>query len=337
MKNGRVNKSRSRELDVLKSLVLDQSYFLNFLNLNHSGGIYDDGNVIIEYGNISRLLIDYIPQEFKLSSKISSQVKMAFHVDHISKNRKLQIEKELGLSKGIISDGKSKVDILLFTNDGPLCISMKDDNSISKLGQVSGYADYNGAELRGGLMDLQFDIGDKDLAHYNTKLSPRKFDKLSENNKRLAVYKTIYTYDFSMQVEERLNLSIGLLMTFAEQLKNSKSCVIEFVRKTFTGNAPEGIPYYIYFGEVEIDFWLVLKNLEDRMTECDYSLYQTAKKTSLIISLSVAGKSYYLTKIEPSFDGSNVFVSQTKGIIYYFQQHPNEGNNYKKLFQDLIQ
>jgi hypothetical protein len=67
--------------------------------------------------------------------------------------------------------------------------------------------------------------------------------------------------------------------------------------------------------------------------ECEY--YNTENKFSLIIFLKFADVKYGITKIEPSFDGAKKNVSQTKGIIYYFQQYPNNTNHIWQLLKNI--
>jgi hypothetical protein len=43
-------------------------------------------------------------------------------------------------------------------------------------------------------------------------------------------------------------------------------------------------------------------------------------KDSWLIYVTLSKKRYLVTKIEPSFDGHEANVSQTKGVIYYFQE-----------------
>jgi len=43
-------------------------------------------------------------------------------------------------------------------------------------------------------------------------------------------------------------------------------------------------------------------------------------KDSWVITARVGNRRYVICKIEPSFDGAKPEVSQTKGVIYYFQE-----------------
>jgi hypothetical protein len=62
----------------------------------------------------------------------------------------------------------------------------------------------------------------------------------------------------------------------------------------------------------------------------------TKSKKALIIEVLIGNETYGLTRIEPSFEGDGTHVGQTKGIIYHFQQFPNAGNHYIKLFLDVM-
>jgi hypothetical protein len=64
-----------------------------------------------------------------------------------------------------------------------------------------------------------------------------------------------------------------------------------------------------------------------------------AGKPSWFVYASVAGHRYLITKIEPSFEGKLRGISQTKGIIYHFQEGaqnraPGEGSVWT-LLSDL--
>jgi hypothetical protein len=78
-----------------------------------------------------------------------------------------------------------------------------------------------------------------------------------------------------------------------------------------------------------------------RLSSNEFSLttkmVETKSKKALIIEVTSNSGSYGLTRIEPSFEGDGLHVGQTKGLIYHFQQFPNAGNHYIKLFHDVMQ
>jgi len=79
----------------------------------------------------------------------------------------------------------------------------------------------------------------------------------------------------------------------------------------------------------------IVKFLENE----DYCLvckdYHTHNKYSLLIEMHFNNSVYGITKIEPAFDGKNSNVSQTKGIIFYFQEHSVESKNIWRLLNDI--
>ena len=58
-------------------------------------------------------------------------------------------------------------------------------------------------------------------------------------------------------------------------------------------------------------------------------------KKSLLVSIKIKNQIYGLTKIEPSFDGWRDVVSQTKGIIFYFQEY-SENKKLRNNFKETI-
>jgi hypothetical protein len=75
--------------------------------------------------------------------------------------------------------------------------------------------------------------------------------------------------------------------------------------------------------------------LKTKNFEIEIEEHRPRLKTSLIVWLIDDQKRYGITKIEPSFEGEGVNVDQTKGIIFHFQQHSENGNSYKDLLLDI--
>jgi hypothetical protein len=111
----------------------------------------------------------------------------------------------------------------------------------------------------------------------------------------------------------------------------------EFIEKTFAGNLGNSENFYLVLGNTPIQFLSILKSIRKLSPKVSLEIHQPKNKTSLIINLELNGKIYSLTKIEPSFEGAGSKISQTKGIIYHFQQYPNtsNSNHFKKLFFDI--
>jgi hypothetical protein len=118
-------------------------------------------------------------------------------------------------------------------------------------------------------------------------------------------------------------------------MKSDKNEFIQFFGQTLAGNLFGDQNYYLVVGSQVIHFNSVI----DRLRELDFSIetevHKPRDKESLIVNLRLQNEVYCVTKIEPSFDGASISAEQTKGIIYYFQQHQKTGNNYKKLLLDV--
>ena len=132
-----------------------------------------------------------------------------------------------------------------------------------------------------------------------------------------------------------MELAVNELMTFGNVLSEDRQSLVEFVGTTLAGNLKDSSDFYLVIGSKVVKFSSALRQLGSDKFNVGTQVHQTNKKTSLILNISDSIDTYSITKIEPAFDGQRIEVSQTKGVIYYFQQFPNIGNNYKSLFLDI--
>ena len=333
----RKNTSRSKELDiVIYSFRLEIEKFKKYITSNPGGGYYTSSNLFFKYGNIERLVdtINWDITDFK--SPINDIVGI-FHLDSISVNEKKSIENELSLQSGILTQ-KSKADILIVCKNSTLVLSFKDGTSVSKLGQVSTEMRYNNAILRGGLIlpfPTPIEILDKTIDYKNTDLSSSQFDKLNYKDKQSAYIKHNYKQKWSEYVTNTCDEAIEQLIRFGKVITKDKDSLIHFILITLFGriNVPS------YFNILINDKIILSENIIEFIKNKSYSVicehYRTEKKFSLIINIIIDDVKYGITKIEPAFDGARSNVSQTKGIIYYFQQYPNSGNHIWQLLKDI--
>ena len=339
MTEARSNNSRSKEFDIIFCYLRTPQILLDLIQSNPNGGIYEVDGIKIEYGGIARLVssieIANVDQPFDISPVYIA------HVDHLSKARKLKIEAEFNLIEGSISDQNSKVDILIIdSNNKPYYISFKDADSVTKLGQKSGEVLYKTAKLKGGL-DLALPANSVpavgQILWNQTALKESQFEKLNAKDKEFAYYKNHFNVAWQKTVTGEMNKSKTQLIAFGQALKQDNNSLIDFIGQTFAGNLILSPDFYILLGSKPIFFKNILNKITEMNPEVITEEFNTPNKFSLIIGLKINCSKYYLTKIETAFDGADKKVSQTKGVIFYFQQYPNssDGNHFKKLFIDI--
>ena len=94
--------------------------------------------------------------------------------------------------------------------------------------------------------------------------------------------------------------------------------------------------YFLLIGNRLIRFSDVMEAIRTKHFDVSTEIHAPKGKKSYIIWVDFNGTRYGLTKIEPAFDGTKVSVEQTKGVIFYFQEHPRKGKSYKDLLVDLV-
>lgn len=336
MTSARSNTSRSKEFDLIFGYIKSPSDLLNYILKNPEGGSPNIGGVTVEYGNVSRLIpyleIGQIIKPFEIEPTYIG------HIDHLSKNRKLEIERRYDLEVGSISSQKSKADLLIVDQSyRSYLLSFKDSESVTKLGQVSGEARYGKAKLKGGLDDISIPQGTipSTFDFSDTALTKEQFGKLNTQHQSFAYFKKHYPNEWEKIVKNKMTEAVDQLRNFGEVIQADQNSLIDFIRLSFAGDLKNLSNFYLLFGATSINFLTLLDRIKSANPVVEIQEYNTGNKVSLIIKLKVNDVTYGLTKIEPSFDGENMTVSQTKGIIFYFQQYPNSGNHFKKLFLDI--
>ncbi len=335
MDNARSNNSRVREFDIFFCYAQNSEALLEFIINNPNGGIYSINGTIFEFGNIKRLVQYLIINKCKKPFNITP--KYIGHIDHLPKSRKLEIESKYDLVEGSISSQKSKVDILLIDTDNkPYYISYKDSDSVTKLGQISAKTAYKGAKLGGGLdIVLPTEKIPTNIKLSDTALRIDQFNKLARQHKEFAYFKKQYPTEWQEIVDNKNAEIIIQLKNFGIILKNDIQSLLNFVGQTVAGNLIESSDFYLLLGSTPVNFKKFLNSVAAKNPQVFTEEHKTTKKFSLIIGLEIEDTKYYLTKIEPSFEGAAKDVSQTKGIIFHFQQYPNSGNHFKRLFIDI--
>jgi hypothetical protein len=158
---------------------------------------------------------------------------------------------------------------------------------------------------------------------------------LRPRDRLFAYFKHNFADEWSDYCEARLENANSQILKLGLMMENDRNEFIQFLGQTLAGNLLGDPNYYLVIGSHVVHFNSVL----DRLRELDFTIktevYKPRDKASFIINFEVGDEKYCVTKIEPSFDGASISAEQTKGIIYYFQQHQKDGNNYKKLLLDV--
>ena len=303
------------------------------------GGTYHDGRTHFEWGNIKTLVTGKIHKGAK-TINVTTDAAHIYHLDRLKKPRREEIERSHSLKTGAISGSlsSSKADVLIIDNEGkPFFISFKEIEGQAKLGQLSAETAYGAATLDGGIDDL--DAGALPIPtrfdHRSTSLSADSFARISSMDQKLAYFKRNYASEWNTYVDKRSSEAASQLREFAKVLCTDRESFIEFVGTTFAGSLRDSPDFYIVIGDELIQLQAVLNELRSSRWHVTTSDASTPKKHAILLTVCDATTTYTLTRIEQSFEGSRSRVSQTKGIVYHFQQHPRAGLNYKKLLLDL--
>lgn len=330
----RKNVSRSKELDIVKFVFKsDIPKLKSYLESNPNNDEYKVEDLSFKYGKIERLVQDidwgYVPETFPITD-----IKVIYHLDGLDKNEKLLLEKKYKLPKGVLTS-KSKADLLVITKDASEIITFKDSSKVAKLGQVSAKIEYGTATIEGGLLPPLPTIKHNVQSYTQTALSYEQFQKIDQNDKKLAYYKKNYPEKWNQYVELCLQNSKEQLIEFSKHILENNQVFIQFILKTLFGNSVIPENYKIIIGDKMISSQSLINFLFNGNYRVFCEEYYTENKFSLIINIQVNSVIYGVTKIEPAFDGSRDNVSQTKGIIFYFQQYSDSGKHIWDFLKDI--
>lgn len=314
-----------------------------FKEFRHSplGGTFSDGRIQFEWGNINTLVSSRIHRSAK-TVKITANAKHIYHLDRLKKSRRQVIESTHSLPPGSITGSlsSSKADVLIVDHTGKkYFVSFKEIEGQAKLGQLSAETKFGMASLDGGIDDLDTKTLPipKNFDYKSTSLSAESFAGVSSKDQKLAYFKKNHHSDWSSYVDRRTSEAAIQLREFAEVMCGDRESFISFVGTTLAGSLLNSPDFFIVIGNEVVHLQTVLDQLRSPrwlVTTCDAS---TPKKHAILLMVRDSTRSYTLTRVEQSFEGARPRVSQTKGIVYHFQQHPRSGPNYKQLLLDLSQ
>ncbi len=212
-----------------------------------------------------------------------------------------------------------------------------------KLSQQSTPVTYNfvpnSFTLSGGLgirsikivEDLFHSIKIPDLRPSNTALDITQFNKLNTKDRKYAVIKYRYAEAWKEMIERANQEAKTSLGQFSEAISGENEFAAknlqELLRHRLAGGTGYPGMYELwlssYNGPVNLT---AMFNREEGFPGINRLWGEFREATSggidslVIRARNTRGKEYVVCKIQPSFDGWQQDVSQTKGIIYYFQE-----------------
>ena len=348
----RDTKSRAQELQFMLGYLDEPLLLLQKFTSQPDGGSITLEEIYFEWGKIEKFLPHITLDDYQkhVGEVLALNPQYVCHRTQLTSDQKKEILRRFGIPKKVFSS-QNKADLILVDRDNIVkYISYKDLNaSTAKLSQTSSKKQtYGTAELSGGLTGVNFDLFEipvNGFDHTHTCLDEEKFKKLKSNaDKKRAYVKKEYSKRWCELVEKRMDEAYNCLEAFGQSLESNQENFIQFVKKIFVGGAVNVDQNYLVLGDRAINIASLLEKLESENYSVQVELYPTENKFSLIVWVTFNEQRYALTKIEPSFEGAKCDVSQTKGVVYHFQQHPkpqiqssvvNEDKNYKDLLRDI--
>ena len=370
MAGPRLNTSRSLELLViaanLNSMPSESEVngLINAFQTHPMGGTYTTQlGTSVHWGNIQRLVQDLMPLGREGLASTLSRIalprsfppRFLVHLDSFRKETALPAST---LVIPTVARVKGKSDILIAEVDGIRELSVKDSSAAEKkLGQQSKREtyDFSGDEhtLSGGfnftsLQDrLQRIKSNVDLNVHPTSLSEDQWGRLRNKQYRiLAIAKDSDPVEWD-------SFAVAVEIEAAQELDSFLGAAFPAASHSHGRHLATILSHRLIDGETSgHDEWIVSQQGAFRLDSAIVYLAQMTNvqvdwerrnsrtgKPSWFVYASVAGHRYLITKIEPSFEGKLRGISQTKGIIYHFQEGaqnraPGEGSVWT-LLSDL--
>jgi len=165
----------------------------------------------------------------------------------------------------------------------------------------------------------------------NTELTPTQFNKLNSKDKLFSVIKHKNGADWLKLINKANSESLNNLRNFNEAItsegKNAQHNLRVLIINRLVGSIGYSGLYELwlsgYKGPMNLSRLMSSENGFQHIKRVwgEFRKAYNSEKLSLVIYTEHdSGKKYVVCKIEPSFDGWRATVSQTKGIIYYFQE-----------------
>lgn len=353
--DARENEARAQELCFMTGLSVEPDLVMQSLHKRRDGGAIEVAGTRFYWGDVERLFpkdpLQVLQPDPTAANRFLAQLEVAplhvVHVDHLSKNRRTQIERELGLHPKTLSGSLTdiKFDLFVQSKTGQqYFISVKELSASSKLGQVSRRTHYGRATLHGGLRGFSIPTGHvpEEFSCNETDLKAEVFANAKKKNKKkdlaFAYFRKNYGEKWKSQVASTRDEARFQLTKFGAVIQEDRNSLMEFLRRTFAGSLAHSPDFYLALSGEAIQLVRALEkinNPEWTVEICDDS---SAKlNPAILVGLRKNhDEPYWITRIEASFDGANAGVSQIKGIIFYFQQYPQSvSRSYKQLLLDI--
>ena len=336
-RTARLGSSRSKEFDLMFGYLEIPEALQKVVHSKHGGAKKSLEGIVFEYGNITR----FRNQIGVATPKKPFDISPVYigHIDSIPVQRRRELEIEFAISEGTLSDAETKIDLLIVdANTNPYLISFKDSETTAKLGQVSKKIFYGDVCLEGGI-DASIISGEipQDFGYSETALTSKGFQSISRQNRQFAWFKKNHPREWESYASSRLSEAYLQVRSLGLAMQSDHEIFFDFLEKTFAGSLANNDNFYLVIGNHPIHFRSFMKQLRNMKIAIEIEDYQVQAKKSLIVYVHANEKKYCVTKIEPSFEGADKKVLQTKGVVFHFQQHLKTGNNYKQLLFDVAE
>ena len=317
--------------------------------LRPDGGSYrhKTGSTLM-WGDINRL-VEFLPEVRDVSLKdlagqylvpSSGTRQFIIHIDSFKSSARDSLVLPTNV-QGLLGRSLGKADLLLVDEQSILKLSVKQpDSKEVKLGQQSAPTTYD-------FLPVKFTLsGGKNFVGMNravTKLTSRLKEELTRPNalsadqwsklakspeqQKLAIVKSSWPSEWSAIVSSALHdagqsLDGFLAAAFPSSHRDHARNLGEILRHRLLGSATGAGQMWITSkaGPYRLDE--AINNLSAISgLRAEWTRRASGKgKDSWLIYATLFKKRYLVSKIEPSFDGWEADVSQTKGVIYYFQE-----------------
>lgn len=317
--------------------------------LRPDGGSYrhKTGSTLM-WGDINRL-VEFLPEVRDVSLKdlagqylvpSSGTRQFIIHIDSFKSSARDSLVLPTNV-QGLLGRSLGKADLLLVDEQSILKLSVKQpDSKEVKLGQQSASETYD-------FLPVKFTLsGGKNFVGMNravTKLTSRLKEELirpnalsadqwsklakSPEQQKLAIVKSSWPSEWSAIVSSALHdagqsLDGFLAAAFPSSHRDHARNLGEILRHRLLGSATGAGQMWITSkaGPYRLDE--AINNLSAISgLRAEWTRRASGKgKDSWLIYATLFKKRYLVSKIEPSFDGWEADVSQTKGVIYYFQE-----------------
>ena len=317
--------------------------------LRPEGGSYrhKTGSTLV-WGDINRL-VAFLPEVRDVSLKdlagqylvpSSGTRQFVIHIDSFRSSARDSLVLPTDV-QGLLGRSLGKADLLLVDEQSVVKLSVKQpDSKEVKLGQQSASETYDFLPVKFTLSGGKNFVGmnravakltsrlKKELIRPNA-LTADQWGKLAKSpeQQRLAIVKSSWPSEWAVIVssanhDARQSLDAFLTAAFPSSHRDHARNLGEILRHRLLGNATGAGQMWITSkaGPYRLDE--AINNLSAISgLRAEWTRRASGKgKDSWLIYVTLFKKRYLASKIEPSFDGGEADVSQTKGVIYYFQE-----------------